>query len=125
MIRNFVIFAGRVLMSAVFLLNAYLIFRAPEQTAAFLERFNVPGTFAPAVSLALFVGSAMILFGIWTRLVAFIFAVFTIAWVGTFYPNISTDADFARVAKDLAIAGGFLVLAMAGAGGWALTGRRI
>lgn len=124
MIRNFFFFAGRVLISAVFLFNAYLIFRAPEQTAAFLERFSVPGQFAPAVSAALFIGSAMILFGIWTRLVAFIFAIFTIAWVATFYPNVTSDADFASVGKDLAIAGGFLILAMAGAGGWAITGRR-
>lgn len=74
-------------------------------------------------------GSLALIAGFKTRLVALAMAIFTLAATLVFHNFWAVDAAHAMAQqtnffKNLAIIGGFLILAAQGAGGWSLDARR-
>jgi len=114
--------AGRLLLAALFILEGWSKVRGYGAAVAYMDRFGVPSVLLPAV-IALELGAGlMIALGWQTRLAAFALAVFCISAAVLFHNQLLDRGQLLHFEKDLAIAGGLLVLAVAGAGRWSVDG---
>jgi putative oxidoreductase len=112
--------AGRLLLSALFLHEAYAKLTAYSAAVAYSEAFGVPGVLLP-LAIAVEVGcGALILLGFYTRAAALVLAGFCIATAALFHHKLGVRNELLHFEKDLAIAGGLLLLFAHGAGRWAL-----
>jgi putative oxidoreductase len=86
---------------------------------------GVPGALLPLVIAVEVLGALAIIVGYRTRLVAAALAVFTLA-AGLLFHNVPGDqTQQIMLLKNLAIAGGFLILFARGAGAWSLDARAL
>jgi len=116
--------AGRVLLSAIFLHEAYAKLTAYSLSQSYMKTFGVPGELLPfAIAVELGCG-LMVLVGYRTRIAALLLAGFSIVTAVLFHTKLGDRNQLLHFEKDLAIAGGFLVLFAHGAGAWALDGLR-
>ncbi|MBN9280446.1 MAG: DoxX family protein [Hyphomicrobium sp.] len=111
---------GRLLLAALFLLEGWSKLRGYDAAVAYMNRFGVPGALLPAVIALELGGGLMIAVGWQTRLAAAALAAFCILTAVMFHGNVADRSQILHFEKDLAIAGGFLVLAVAGAGRWSV-----
>lgn len=115
---------GRVGLVAIFLLAGVNKIQAYDGSAAYMASAGIPGGLLPLVIL-FEIGSALaILFGYQTRLWALAVAGFTLLTALIFHNNLTDHMQFLMFWKNIAIAGGFLVLAANGAGHYSLDARR-
>jgi putative oxidoreductase len=115
---------GRLLLAALFVLEGWSKVRGYEAAAVYMDGYGVPGTLLPAV-IALELGAGlMIAVGWQTRIAALALAGFCIAAAALFHNQLFDRNHLLHFEKDLAIAGGLLVLAIAGAGRWSVDGDR-
>src|SRR5262245_61148903 len=113
---------GRLLLAALFLLEGWSKIRGYPAAAAYLDRYGRPGVLLPAV-IALELGGGLMLAAGWrTRIAALGLAAFCIAAAAIFHNQLGDRGQLLHFEKDLAIAGGLLVLAVAGAGRWSIDG---
>jgi putative oxidoreductase len=91
-------------------------------TQAYMEAAGVPGLLLPAVIALEVLGAIAIIVGFKTRIVALLIALFTIAAALLFH-RAPDQIQQALFMKNLAIAGGFLILVARGAGAWSLDAR--
>ena len=117
---------GRLLLAAIFVLEGWSKLRGYDAAAVYMNRFGVPGLLLPAVIALELGGGLMIAAGWQTRLAAAALAVFCILAAILFHGNLADRSQFLHFEKNLAIAGGLLVLVVAGAGRWSVdaTARR-
>jgi putative oxidoreductase len=114
---------GRLLLAAIFILEGWSKLRGYEAAAAYMDRYGVPGLLLPAVIALELGGGLMIAVGWRTRIAAAALAVFCVAAAALFHSQLSDRGQLLHFEKDLAIAGGLLALAIAGAGRWSLDAR--
>ena len=123
---------GRLLLSIIFILSGFLKLTSIAGTAGYFGSLGLPAPTALAVAVGLLelIGGVLILVGFQTRYVAIVLAVFTVAtaFIGHFGQG-GQDATLvmmnqAAFLKNLAIAGGFLVLAAFGPGSLSIDARR-
>ena len=89
-----------------------------------MQAFGLPGWLLPfAIALELG-GGLLVIAGLYTRVAALALAVFCVATAVIFHNKFGNRNELLHFEKDLAIAGGFLVLAARGAGAWALDALR-
>ncbi len=115
---------GRLLLAAIFVLEGWSKLRGYDAAAAYMNRFGVPGVLLPAVIALELGGGLMIAAGWQTRLAAAALAVFCILAAILFHGNLADRSQFLHFEKNLAIAGGLLVLVVAGAGRWSVDAIR-
>jgi len=116
--------AGRILIAAIFLLAGIDKVGGYAGTQAYMESAGVPGILLPLVILLEVGGAAAIVAGWQTRIVAALLAGFSIASALLFHANFADQMQSVMFLKNLAIAGGFLILATRGAGPLSLDARR-
>ena len=123
---------GRIFIAAVFIYDGFVLFHngpgGPNGGLAYVQNHGMPGwTWYLALLLELG-GGALIVAGFFTRWVAAIFFVFCMM-TAFFFQNpwtIAQAVDFSKAAtaiafgKDIGLAGGWLFLMAAGAGGFSL-----
>jgi len=115
---------GRALLAAIFLHEAVSKLTAYSAALAYMRAFGVPGELLPfAIAVELGCG-VLILCGYQTRAAALVLAVFCLATAVLFHRNLGDRNQLLHFEKDLAIAGGLLVLFARGAGAWALDALR-
>jgi putative oxidoreductase len=115
---------GRFLLAAIFLHEAYAKLTAYALSQAYMKAFGVPGELLPlAIAVELGCG-LLILAGYQTRIAALLLAGFCIATALLFHTKLGDRNQLLHFEKDLAIAGGFLVLFAHGGGAWALDALR-
>jgi putative oxidoreductase len=107
---------GRLLLAAIFVLEGWSKLRGYDAAAAYMARFGVPGALLPAVIALELGGGLMIAVGWKARLAGLALAVFCVLTAILFHANISDRSQLLHFEKDLAIAGGLLVLAVVGTG---------
>jgi putative oxidoreductase len=95
--------------------------RSWEPTAAYMADYGVPTFLLPFAALFQFVGGVFLMLGHWTRPTALAFAGFAAMTAVIFH---LPDGNAIQFGKDIAIAGGFLVLAASGAGRWSADAYR-
>jgi putative oxidoreductase len=115
---------GRALLAAIFLHEAVSKLTVYSAALAYMRAFGVPGELLPfAIAVELGCG-VLILCGYQTRAAALVLAVFCLATAVLFHRNLGDRNQLLHFEKDLAIAGGLLVLFARGAGAWALDALR-
>ncbi|MEJ2450845.1 MAG: DoxX family protein [Gammaproteobacteria bacterium] len=115
--------AGRLLLAIIFLIAGVGKITAYAGTAAYMASMGVPGALLPLVIVTELVGGIAIVLGYHTRVVAFLLAGFTLLAGAIFHHDFANQIQMLMFLKDLAIAGGFLLLVVNGAGAWSLDRR--
>ncbi len=114
---------GRILIAAIFLVSGVGKLGAWAATQQYMASQGVPGALlAPVVAIEIG-GAALVIAGLWTRLAATALAAFTLLAAVLFHASLGDQLQQIMFLKNLAIAGGFLVLAANGAGAWSLDAR--
>jgi putative oxidoreductase len=125
-LRNLALLIGRLLIAALFIFDSTIMARSLDNTAALISGVGLPyaNYLAMAAAVGQFAGGVMVLIGLWTRLAAFLLALFCIATAVLFHRNLASNAETIQALKDLAIAGGLLSLFSSGPGRWSMDARR-
>ena len=105
-------FFGRILLSALFLVEGVRKFFFQEETIMYMEDYGVPEIlFFPSLSLEI-VFPILLIVGYKTRFSASIMALFTLTVALIFHTNFDNQMELIIFLKDIAIAGGFLIIAV-------------
>jgi putative oxidoreductase len=119
-LENITDVSGRFLLALLFLLSGLGKLGAYGSTAAYMSAAGVPGALLPAVIATETLGSVAIILGWNTRIVASLLAGFSLLTALLFHNNLADQTQMIMFFKNLAIAGGFLLLVSHGSGGLSL-----
>jgi len=114
---------ARIGLAAIFILAGLNKIGGYEGTMGYMESMGVPGALLPAVIALEVLGGIAILIGLLTRLAAFGLAVFSIAAAVLFHFNFADQMQFILFMKNIAIAGGFLLLMANGPGAYSVDAK--
>ena len=107
---------GRIFLSALFLIEGTNKIFNYEETIQYMENFGVPGYLAiPAIILEILFPLLLII-GYQTKIAALVMMIFTIVVAIIFHTNFDDQMQFITFFKDIAIAGGFIIIFVNGAG---------
>jgi putative oxidoreductase len=115
--------AARVALAALFIIAGVGKISGYDGVAGYMQAMGVPGFLLPLVIALEIVGGLAIAVGYRTRLVAFLLAGFSVL-SGLIFHSPLDPAEQTQFLKNLAIAGGFLLLFVHGAGRLSLDARR-
>jgi putative oxidoreductase len=121
--ENAIELAGRILLSVLFVVSGVGKIGAYSGTAAYMASAGVPGALLPIVIALEVLGAVAIVLGWKTRPVAALLAGFTLLSAALFHNNFADQVQSIMFLKNLAIAGGFLLLIARGAGPLSLDRR--
>ncbi|AEJ02298.1 DoxX family protein [Nitrosomonas sp. Is79A3] len=117
-------FVARLFLGQIFLLSGIFKIGGYEGTQGYMEAMGVPGMLLPLVIVIEVGGGLAIIAGWQTKLVSIALAAFTVVAAVIFHNNFSDQMQMIMFMKNIAIAGGLILLAVHGAGGYSLDGRR-
>jgi putative oxidoreductase len=123
---NIVAAAGRVLISAIFILSGLSKLAAPAATIGYIDAVGLPFAplaFAAAVAIEV-VGGVALIAGFKTRWVAGVLALFSVVTAIAFHANLADQNQFIHFFKNIAMAGGLLQIVAFGAGALSLDERK-
>ncbi len=119
-LRNAVLLAARLLLAFIFVHEGLFLILNFDDAASATSKMGVPTiAFVATIVLQLFAGMAIAL-GIFTRFGAAALALFCFATAFMFHTHFGVRDELLHFEKDLAIAGGLLVLALHGVGDWSI-----
>lgn len=123
--NSIVILIARVFLSILFILAGWGKLTGLEGTAQYFGAIGLPMPSVTAVLVGLveFVGGLAILIGFQTRIAAVIVALFTIGATLVAHMDFAEGMNAMMAQKNLAIAGGLLLLAVTGAGAYSVDRR--
>ena len=114
---------GRILISALFLLNGIFKISNYDGTIDWMESFGMPGILLiPAIILEI-AGPVLIIIGYKTKLAAGLLSLFCIATAFIFHNDFANQMQLTSFLKNIALAGGFLILFVNGAKGFSLDNK--
>src|SRR5262249_33730706 len=93
-------------------------------TTGYMGAMGVPGALLPVVIVTEVLGALAIIFGWYTRLVAFLLAGFTLLAALIFHSNFADQTQLIMFMKNVSISGAFLLLVADGAGPLSMDARR-
>ena len=107
---------GRILLSALFLIEGIGKIFMQEDVMMYMENYGIPGIlFIPAVVLEILFPLLLIV-GYRTKWAASIMALFTFSVAIIFHTDFSEGMQLVFFLKDIAIAGGFMIIVAYGPG---------
>ena len=115
-------FVGRILMSLLFVTSGWFKLMGAAATQAMFTKLNLPmpeAAWLLAVVIE-FGGGLAILFGLFTRPVAFICAVWCVATALVAHTDLGDNMQRIQFFKNMGMTGGYLYIAAFGAGAWSL-----
>ena len=115
---------ARVFLGHIFLLAGISKIGAYEGTQGYMDAMGVPGMLLPLVILLEIGGGLAIIAGWQTKWTALALAGFSVVAAALFHNNFGDQMQMILFMKNIAIAGGFLLLASYGAGAYSLDNRR-
>ena len=102
---------GRIFLSSLFLIEGFRKFFFQEETIMYMEDYGVPEIlFFPSIILEVLF-PVLLIIGYKTRFSASIMALFTLTVALIFHTNFENQMELIIFLKDIAIAGGFLIIA--------------
>ena len=102
---------GRILLSSLFLIEGVRKFFFQEETIMYMEEYGVPEIlFFPSLILEILFPILLII-GYKNRISALIMAFFTLTVAIIFHTDFQNQMELIIFLKDIAIAGGFLIIA--------------
>ena len=109
-------FVGRVLLSALFLIEGIGKISMQEDVIMYMEDYGVPGIlFTPATVFEILFPLLLIV-GYRTKWAAAVMALFTFTVAIIFHTDFSEGMQMILFLKDIAIAGGFMIIVVYGPG---------
>lgn len=121
-IASVISIAARILLAYIFIMSGFGKITGYEGTASYMESVGVSGSLLPLVILAELGGGLAILIGFQARLAALGLAVFSLVAAFIFHAADDMNQQI-HFMKNLAIAGGLLLIFLHGAGGFSLDGE--
>ncbi len=118
--NNSLALLGRIGLSLIFIISGWAKIAGYAGTQQYMESAGVPGALLPLVIALEFGGGLAILAGAFTRWIALAVAAFSLASAVLFHGNFGDAAQATSFWKNVAMAGGFLMLAAHGAGTFSL-----
>lgn len=115
---------SRVLIAFIFIMFGLNKIFNYSATSAWMEAMGAPSFLLPFVILLEVIGGLAIVVGWQTRWIALSLAGFCILSALIFHSNFTDQNEMANFMKNVAIAGGFLLLFVNGAGDWSLDERK-
>jgi putative oxidoreductase len=112
--------AGRLLLVLIFLHEGFGIIGNYAGAAAYMQKSGVPSLLLPAVIALQLGGGMLIATGAMTRFAALLLAGFCVLTAVLFHGQFADRNQLLHFQKDLAMSGGFIVLACCGPGNWSL-----
>lgn len=112
--------AGRIALALIFVLSGAGKLSAYAATQQYMDSVGVPGALLPLVILAELGGGLALAAGLLTRVSAAGLALFSMVAAALFHADFADQNQMIHFLKNIAMAGGLLVLATHGAGGWSL-----
>ena len=113
-------FIGRIFISLIFLIAGVGKIFNYEGTIGYMESFGIPGyLLIPAIIIEILF-PLLVIIGYKTKLAAIILALFTISLAIIFHTDFSNQMQLMSFLKNLAIAGGFLIIFARGAGKYSI-----
>ncbi len=116
-------FFGRALIALIFILAGVNKIQGYETTVGYMQQFGVPALLLPGTIALEILGGLAVLAGFYSRLAAIPLAIFTLLAGIIFHGNFADPVQMVLFLKNLAIAGGFLLLFAHGPGAWALNDK--
>jgi putative oxidoreductase len=114
---------ARIFLAQLFLLAGFSKIGAYAATQGYMNAMGVPGMLLPLVILLEIGGGLAILLGWKTSWAAIALAAFSIVAAAIFHHNFSDQTAMIMFMKNIAIAGGFIMLAVHGAGAYSIDNR--
>ena len=109
-------FIGRLLLSALFLIEGFAKVSMQENVIMYMEDYGVPGIlFVPATILEILF-PLFLMVGYKTKWAASVMALFTFAVAIIFHTDFDEGMQMIFFLKDIAIAGGFMIIIVYGPG---------
>ena len=118
------VLVGRVWMAYIFIVEGYGKIANYSGVAGYMADHGVPSLLLPLVILTELGGGLMVLSGLTTPWAAIALSGFAVLTAVIFHRDSADAEQVINFQKNLAIAGGFLVLAALGPGAWSLDGWR-
>ena len=112
--------AGRLLLVLIFLHEGFGIIGNYAGAATYMQKSGVPSLLLPAVIALQLGGGMLIATGAMTRFAALLLAGFCVLTAILFHWQFADRNQLLHFQKDLAMSGGFIVLACCGPGNWSL-----
>ena len=103
-------FLGRLMLAALFVLSGIPKIIDPSGTAQMLTSANLPGSLAMPTGIFEVVAGILLALGVMSRLVSLLLAGFTLLTVFFFHNQFGDPMQAAQALKNIAIAGGLLVV---------------
>ncbi|WP_317933506.1 DoxX family protein [Halioxenophilus sp. WMMB6] len=116
--------AGRIGLAVIFALAAINKIQYFDANAAYMASGGVPAALLPLVIAFELFGALFVAAGLLTRTTAFALAGFSLVTAAMFHNNLADQIQFLMFFKNVAIAGGFLVVAAHGAGRFSIDSWR-
>ena len=114
---------GRILIALIFVFSGIGKIGQYAGTQASMDSVGVPGFLLPAVIALEILGGLAIILGWHTRLAAFLLAGFSLLSAILFHSNFGDQMQMIMFLKNLALAGGFLMIVSHGAGPYSIDNR--
>ena len=114
---------GRILISFMFIYYGLTKITGYAGTQGYMEAMGVPGALLPLAIAVEILGGLAVLLGWHARVAAFLLAGFSLLSALIFHSNLEDQMQMIMFMKNVAIAGGFLMIVATGAGAYALDNR--
>lgn len=115
---------GRLFLATIFFMSGLTKITSYVGTQGYMEAMGVPGMLLPLVIALEVIGGLAIILGWKTRVIAFALAGFSVISAILFHADFSDQVQMIMFMKNIAIAGGFLMLVAQGPGAYALDNRQ-
>ena len=114
---------GRIFISLIFLVAGVGKILNYEGTIGYMESFGIPGyLLIPAIIIEILL-PLLVIIGYKTKLAAIMLALFSILLAVIFHTDFSNQMQLMSFLKNFAIAGGFLIIFVRGAGKYSIDQR--
>ncbi|MCX7544896.1 DoxX family protein [Marinicella gelatinilytica] len=115
---------GRIFLAAIFIMSGLGKITNYAGTQGYMDAMGVPGVMLPLVIILEVLGGIAIVVGFKARFVAFLMAGFSVVSAILFHADFGDQTQLNMFMKNIAIAGGFLLIVAHGAGAYSLDNRQ-
>jgi len=111
---------GRIFLSTIFLVEGMNKIFNYESTIEYMENFNVPEYLAIPAIIVEILFPLLLIVGYQTKISALALAIFTLTTALIFHTDFTNQMQLISFLKNFAIAGGFLIIFVNGAGKYSI-----